>query len=168
MRENRARFTRWQHKACCRRSEPTGPLVQIFDQDKLQFTEWLGLSDPYRSAAEGHIPWPRGAGDAQPIAVSDVMQDASLSVYRQVFAKEGVRAIAFIPLIAGGGLLGDLELHYNEPHEFQVDEIHVAQTIARQVAFAVEQRHVERLFATARNDFARPSCRHLSALRIPA
>jgi two-component system, cell cycle sensor histidine kinase and response regulator CckA len=128
--------------------------VLIFDPDSvLRFKDWVGLSDEYRAKVEGYIPWPRGADDALPIAISDVMQDASLSAYRQVFAKAGVRAIAFIPLIAGGGLLGDLELHYNEPHEFQADEIHFAQTIATQVALAIEQRHVEKALRDSEERF---------------
>ena len=78
--------------------------VLIFDPDDvMRFKAWTGLSDEYRVAVEGHTPWRRGVRDAEPIAVADVMQDPSLSAYRQVFAKEGIRAVAFIPLLAGCG-----------------------------------------------------------------
>jgi signal transduction histidine kinase len=67
--------------------------VLIFDSDDvLRFKEWVDLSQEYRAAVEGHTPWKRGSVEAQPIAVSDAMQDASISTYRQVHAKEGIRA----------------------------------------------------------------------------
>ena len=66
----------------------------------------------------------------EPIAVSDVMQYASLSAYRQAFAEEAIRAVAFIPLVATGGLIGKFMLYYNEPHAFQTDELRVAQAVA--------------------------------------
>jgi GAF domain-containing protein len=90
--------------------------VLILDPDDvLRFKEWVGLSDEYRAKVEGHTPWRRGAGDAQPIAVPDVMQDASLSAYREAFAEEAIRAVAFIPLVRTGGLIGKFMLYYNEP-----------------------------------------------------
>jgi two-component system cell cycle sensor histidine kinase/response regulator CckA len=118
--------------------------VLMFDPDDvLRFKEWVGLSDEYRAKVEGHTPWRRGAGDAQPIAVSDVMQDASLSAYREAFAEETIRAFAFIPLVGTGGLIGKFMLYYNEPHEFQADELRVAQAIATCVAFAGERQVAE-------------------------
>src|SRR5579864_3753481 len=114
--------------------------VLIFDQDDvMRFKEWVGLSDEHRAAVEGHITWQRGAREPQPITVSDVMQDASLSAFWQLFAKEGIRALAFIPLIANGGLIGKLMLYFNSPREFQPDELQVAQAIASQVAVAAER-----------------------------
>ena len=118
--------------------------VLIFDQDDvMRFKEWVGLSDKHRAAVEGHITWQRGARDALPITVSDSMQDASLSAFWEVFAQEGIRALAFIPLIANSGLIGKLMLYYDSPHEFQPDELQVAQAIASQVALAAERQVAE-------------------------
>jgi PAS domain S-box-containing protein len=118
--------------------------VLIFDpHDVMRFEAWIGLSDEYRVAVEGHTPWRRGVRDAQPIAVADVMQDPSLSAYWQVFAQEGIRAVAFIPVLGNGGLIGKFMLYYNAPHEFQAEELQVAQTIATDVAFAAERQHAE-------------------------
>ena len=63
--------------------------VLIFDQDDvMRFKEWVGLSDKHRAAVEGHITfWQRGAREALPIAVSDAMQDGSLSAFWEVFAQ---------------------------------------------------------------------------------
>jgi PAS domain S-box-containing protein len=118
--------------------------VRIFDPDGvLRFKESAGLSEEYRAAAEARTPWRRGATDVQPIAVSDVLQEASLSANRQAFAREGIRAIVFIPLMANGGLIGKFGLYYNAPHEFQTQEIRVSQAIATHVARAWERQHVE-------------------------
>jgi len=118
--------------------------VLIFDQhDVMRFMEWVGLSDKHRAAVEGHITWQRGARDALPITVSDCMQDASFSAFWEVFVQEGIRALAFIPLIGNGGLIGKLMLYYNSPHEFQPDELQVAQAIASQVALAAERQVAE-------------------------
>ncbi len=118
--------------------------VLIFDvDDVLRFKEWVGLSEEYRAAVEGHTPWKRGEPDVHPVALADAMQDACLSAYRQVHAQEGIRAIAFIPLLGNGGLIGKFVLYYNTPHEFQADELQVAQAIAAHVAFATERQSAE-------------------------
>jgi PAS domain S-box-containing protein len=78
-----------------------------------------------------------------PIVLTDVLQDASLLVYRQAFVKEGIRSIAFIPLMADGGLIGKFVLYYNAPHEFQPEEIRVSQAIATAVARVWARQHVE-------------------------
>jgi PAS domain S-box-containing protein len=111
--------------------------VLIFDPDDvLRFKESVGLSEGYRAAVEGCTPWRRGAVDPQPIVISDVLQEASFSADLPVFAKEGIRAIAIIPLMANGGLIGKFVLYYNAPHEFQTEEIRVSQAIATHVARA--------------------------------
>ena len=118
--------------------------VLIFDRDGvMRFKAWSGLSDEYRAAVTGHTPWRRGAHDAQPIAIPDVFQDTSLSSLAPVFAKEGIRAAAFIPLLGNGGVIGKLMLYYNQPHEFRVEELQIVQTIATHIAFATERRHAE-------------------------
>jgi len=128
--------------------------VLIFDQDDVfRFKECVGLSDEYRGKVEGHAPWRRGAGDPQPIAVSDVTQDASLSEYREAFAEEAIRAVAFIPLMGAGRLIGKFMLCYNEPHAFQTDELRVAQTIATYSAFAAERQVAELAFRQSEERF---------------
>jgi PAS domain S-box-containing protein len=118
--------------------------VMIFDPDDvLRFRESVGLSEDYRAAVEGHTPWRRGAVDAQPIVISDVLQEASLSADLPVFAREGIRAIAFMPLMANGRLIGKFVLYYNAPHEFQPEEIRVSQAIATHVARAWARQQVE-------------------------
>jgi two-component system cell cycle sensor histidine kinase/response regulator CckA len=118
--------------------------VLLFDPDgKLRFEDWCGLSDEYRNALHGHIHWQRGAREAWPIAVSDVTKESSFAANRGAFRKEGIRSAAFFPLIGRSGVIGEIAVHYNEPHEFHKDELQLAEIIAGQVAQAAERQSVE-------------------------
>ena len=64
-------------------------------------------------------------------------------VWRPVLAREGIRSVAFIPLLGNGGVIGKFMLYYNQPHEFRAEELQIAQTIATHVAFATERRNAE-------------------------
>jgi two-component sensor histidine kinase len=56
---------------------------------------------------------------------------------------EGIRALAFIPLIARGELVGKFMAYYPTPHVFTGAEIELAVTIARQLGFSVERSRAE-------------------------
>jgi two-component system, cell cycle sensor histidine kinase and response regulator CckA len=118
--------------------------VLMFEADGVtRFKSWVGLSDQYRAAVEGRARGKASATDAQPIAVSDVLQDISHAAYREVLVKEGIGAVAFVPLLSKGGLIGRFALYYNAPHEFHPEELEVAQAIAAHVAFAAERQQAE-------------------------
>jgi two-component system, cell cycle sensor histidine kinase and response regulator CckA len=118
--------------------------VLIFDDDGVaRFKASVGLSGEYRAAVEGHSPWKQGSRDAQAIAIPDVLCEPSVSMFRDVFVKEGIRAIAFIPMLGKSGLIGKFVLYHNQPHEFHPEELQVAQTIATHVGFAAERQQSE-------------------------
>jgi PAS domain S-box-containing protein len=133
--------------------------ILIYDDDdgKMHFKASRGLSPEYRAAVDGHSPWQRHDGNAAPILVPDVMADESLASYRAVIVNEGVFALAFIPIANEGRLLGKFMLYFNQPHEFQVGEVRVAQALAAPVAVAIDRRvaeqalrHSERLATAGR------------------
>ncbi|HJQ27402.1 MAG TPA: PAS domain S-box protein [Blastocatellia bacterium] len=118
--------------------------ILLFDPDGvMRFKGWRGLSDEYRKAVEGHSPWSRGTRDARPIFVTDVTQEASLGVLRETILGEGIRAMAFIPLVYQTRLLGKFMVYYDAPHEFPAEEVQLVQTIASHVAFAIEQKQAD-------------------------
>jgi GAF domain-containing protein len=118
--------------------------VLIFDAGGvMRFKSWVGLSDEYRAAVEGPSLEQAGAVDAQPLAIPDLLQDGSHSAYREALVKEGIGAVAVVPLLAKGGLIGKFVLYYNAPHEFHPEELQVAQAIAAHVAFAAERQQAE-------------------------
>jgi PAS domain S-box-containing protein len=107
----------------------------------MRFKASLDLSPEYRRAVEGHSPWERNTRDPEPVLVNDVRIEPSLSSLRQVIEAEGIRGLAFIPLVVGGRLLGKFMLYYPQPHTFSANEVLFAQTIAAQVAFALDQQN---------------------------
>jgi PAS domain S-box-containing protein len=127
--------------------------VLLFDDGVMRFRRWRGLSDAYRRAVEGHSPWPPDCRDAASILVADVSAEPSLEAYRATFEAEGIRALGFIPLTIDGRVIGKFMVYYAAPHVFEPDEIELVETVARQVAFAIErtrreealQRHDDRL-----------------------
>jgi PAS domain S-box-containing protein len=118
--------------------------VLRFDDDGvIRFKAWRDLSAEYRAAVTGHTPWPRGTRNAQPIAVADVLRDESLRGYAEVFRRERIRALAFIPLELDTGVFGKFMLYSAEPHEFTEPELAIAQAIASHVALAAEHKRLD-------------------------
>ena len=118
--------------------------ILTFDDDGvIRFKASRGLSLDYQRAVTGHTPWPAGTRDASPIVVPDVFSDRELAAYHEIFRREGLRALAFIPLAVDRGVLGKFMLYYDEPHQCPPDELAIAQAIAAHVALATERKRVE-------------------------
>ena len=118
--------------------------VLTFDEaGVMRFRAWRHLSDEYRAAVDGHSPWAPDAAAPAPILVGDVLTDAALGELRDVVAAEGLRALAFIPLVHQGRLLGKFMLYYDTVHAFSPPEIRLAETIAQHVAFGMARLEAE-------------------------
>jgi PAS domain S-box-containing protein len=127
--------------------------VLAFDHTAaMRFVASRNLSDAYRRAVDGHSPWSSDTRDAAPILVADLLTDDRMAGLRDVIAAEGIRALAFIPLLDQGQLLGKFMTYYDTPHDFSDDEVRLAVTIARHVAFGLRRVHAE---ATVRQLFER-------------
>jgi signal transduction histidine kinase len=121
---------------------PRSAILLFGDDGKMHFRASRGLSEDYRQAVDGHSPWARDAQTPEPVLVPDVSSDRSLDGLREVIEGEGIGALAFVPLLAGTRLIGKFMVYHDEPHDFDTTEIMIAQTIAAQVAFAVD--HMQR------------------------
>ena len=118
--------------------------ILLFDNTEvMRFVAWRGLSDAYRDAVEGHSPWKPGDRDPAPIFVTDVAAAAALGELRKVVEDEAIGALAFIPVLANGRLIGKFMTYYPEPHDFSAGEIDLAVTIARQLGFSIERQRAE-------------------------
>ncbi len=118
--------------------------VLMFDEtDKMRFVAWRGLSDGYRQAVDGHSPWAAEAKDPAAIFVDDVARADMPDTLKAVIEAEGIGAVAFIPLVAGGRLVGKFMAYYETPHRFDEAEADLALTIARQLGFSVARIQVE-------------------------
>lgn len=113
------------------------------DQGVMEFVTWRGLSEDYRTRLRGHSPWIQGARDPQPIFVSDIDQTTEPEWIKQIIRKENIRALAFIPLVADGEVVGKFMTYYAEARAFTEHETELAVTIARQVGFSLQRARAD-------------------------
>lgn len=114
--------------------------ILLFDQDGvMRFVASRGLSDAYRAATEGHSPWKRSEHNAQPVSMEDVATAPLEKSLRAVIEREGIRALAFIPLALDHALIGKFMVYYNQPHKFDAEEIDFCLTVARQLAAGISR-----------------------------
>ena len=118
--------------------------ILFFDDDGvIRFKASRGLPAAYQAAATGHSPWRYGERDAHPVVVPDVTRDTSLAAFSETFAREHIRALAFVPLSLEAGVFGKFMLYYAEPHQPSEDELEIAQAIAGHVAWAAQRARAE-------------------------
>ncbi len=106
----------------------------------MQFVASRGLSDGYRAAVAGHSPWRVDEANALPITISDVARSDLDEKLKAVVMNEGIRAVAFIPLVAEGALIGKFMAYFGEPFDFTSDDTAVSMTIARQLAHSIQRQ----------------------------
>ncbi len=112
--------------------------VLLFDErGVMRFRAWRGLSDGYRQSVDGHSPWAAGEHAPRPVLVADAQREETLASYRPLFEREGIRALAFIPLVTRGKLLGKLMLYFDQPHDWTAAEVELAQQVSNHVASVV-------------------------------
>ena len=120
--------------------------VLLFDADGvMRFKAYRGLSSEYRAAVEGHSPWTSDSVEAEPILVPDVSREPTLQQYLPAFVRERIVALAFIPLVSLGRVIGKFMLYYDAPHAFDAEEVQLVSVIATAVAFAVERGRADEI-----------------------
>jgi PAS domain S-box-containing protein len=102
----------------------------------MRFRAWRGLSDAYRAATEGHAPWAADATDPQPVLVSNTADGGFEPSVAAALDREGITALAFVPLVHAGRLLGKFMLYTEERHDWSASEIRLCLTIANHLASA--------------------------------
>jgi PAS domain S-box-containing protein len=118
--------------------------ILLFDEERvMRFRAWRGLSSAYRAAVEGHNPWAPDDPDPRAIHVPDVDADGSLDEIRPVIAREGIRALSFVPLLHGHRLIGKFMLYFDTPRTLDGIDLQMATSIANQTAFAIARVHTE-------------------------
>ena len=114
--------------------------ILLFDPDGvMRFKAHSGLSSEYRRAVEGHTPWTPDTSDPEPLVVPDISREPSLQPFIEAFGAEGIAALAFIPLVSLGRVIGKFMLYFPEPRDLTSEERQLALVIASQVAFAIER-----------------------------
>lgn len=106
----------------------------------MRFQSWRGLSDEYRAAVEGHTAWRRDDPNPQPVCIGNIDTADIPDSLKTTVKKEGIAALAFIPLVSDERLIGKFMTYFNVPHDFTPEEIELSSTIARQLAYAIERK----------------------------
>lgn len=114
--------------------------ILTFDEDgPMKFRAWRNISERYRRAVEGHSPWPREAVAPEPVLVPDVNDAPALKSFQPLFRAEGIGALAFIPLVSSGRLLGKFMVYFDHEHAFLEREIEMALAIASHLASVINR-----------------------------
>ena len=117
--------------------------ILLLDEDGVaRFKAWRGISNAYRNGVEGHFPW-RNGDNPKSIFISDVESADGLQLLRNVILQEGIRALAFIPLVFHERILGKFMIYFDRPHDFMEHEILLGETIATLVSCALEGKKKE-------------------------
>ena len=109
------------------------------DDGVLRFRAWRGLSDRYRAATEGHSPWPAGVENPQPVLIDDVADAGFEPELEAAVRKEGIGALAFVPLVRSGQLLGKFMLYRDARHSWSDREVLLSRTIANHLGSVAER-----------------------------
>lgn len=119
--------------------------ILLFDEAGImQFVASRGLSEEYRAAVTGHSPWRVGDLDAAPIDIPDVANSNIDEPLKATILAEGIRAIAFVPLVSEGALIGKFMAYFREPCRFTKEDLSVSLAIARQLAFSIQRNRTAR------------------------
>ena len=113
------------------------------DHGVMRFVAWRGLSEEYRDAVAGHSPWSAEEAEPSPVCIDDVAHADLSATLKALLRRERIGALAFIPLLAHGKLIGKFMIYYDRPRPFGDAEIDLALTIARQLGFAIERSRAE-------------------------
>jgi PAS domain S-box-containing protein len=106
-------------------------------EPKMRFRRWRNLSDEYRAAVEGHSPWTADTVSPEAVVVPDALADASLASYGPLFAREGIGALAFIPLVTAGRLIGKFMVYFSGPRRLSRHELELVQAISNHLASVI-------------------------------
>lgn len=118
--------------------------ILLFDDaGVMRFVGWHGLSNAYRKAVEGHSPWQPDELDPTPICIDDVDVAEISDSLKTTVKVEGIGALAFIPLVVNGKLIGKFMTYFDRPRLFTGEDIELSLAIARQLAFGIEHERAE-------------------------
>jgi PAS domain S-box-containing protein len=118
--------------------------ILLFDTGGvMRFAAWRELSEGYRRAVEGHSPWQSDTRNPEPVCIDNINTAEINEPLKAVIQGEGIGALAFIPLVSRGRLVGKFMTYFDAPHAFGSDELGLAVTIARQIVLGIERHHAE-------------------------
>jgi signal transduction histidine kinase len=133
------------------------------DAGVMRFRAWRGISSDYRAVQEGHARWSKDTRTADALVIRDVRDlrevqgigdaraESLLARFSAVLEAENIRTLVFIPLLAGGGLIGKFMVYYAEPTDVSAHDLALARAVANHAATAIARfSAIEELRQTVR------------------
>jgi PAS domain S-box-containing protein len=118
--------------------------ISIFDPDgSMMFQVGKGLSGKFRRSLAFYSPWSSLNIDPQPVLFPDVTVALDLGEMQAKMLNEGIGACAWIPLVSQGEVFGRFGIYYDQKRKFDEEEIHLAETLADYIVFAIERKQAE-------------------------
>ena len=118
--------------------------ILLFDAaGVMRFVAWRGLSESYRKAVDGHSPWTPDSRDPEPIHIADIDAADLPADLKATIQSEGIRSLAFIPLLSKGRVIGKFMGYCRDARDFSRADIDLGVTIARQLGFSIERRQAD-------------------------
>ena len=124
------------------------------DENVMRFRAWRGLSDEYRAATDGHSAWAPDEKDPQPVLVEDAAAAGFEPWLEEIVRNEGIAALAFVPLVGRGRLVGKFILYRSAPHAWSDREILLARTIANHLASVTDRTQAQQELHESREQLA--------------
>jgi GAF domain-containing protein len=124
--------------ACSRAS-----ILLLDEAGRMHFASQRGISDKYRATVECRSPWTRDVKDPQPVCIQDIEEADLTETVKNALRAEQIGALAFIPIIANGALIGEFVAYYDARHVFSDTDVALAVITARQLGLSLEKRRVE-------------------------
>ncbi len=128
-------------------------ILLVDESGVLRFVAWQGLSEPYRKAVEGGSPRNADESNPTPLCISDIDTGGTEDPLNILLRNEGIGALAFIPLVSGGKLIGKFAIYFNARHVFTNEELQLSVTIARQLAFGIQRQRAEERLRESEEQF---------------
>ncbi|HUZ81790.1 MAG TPA: PAS domain S-box protein, partial [Gaiellaceae bacterium] len=113
------------------------------DAGAMRYRAWRGLSDAYRTATDGHSPWTPDVVDPEPVLVPRIADAGFDAELERAVRDEGIEALAFVPLVNSGRLVGKCTLYHDRAHEWGDAELLLASRIANHLASATVRTHAQ-------------------------
>jgi len=113
------------------------------DKNVMRFVAWRGLSPDYRKAVEERSPWSKAERNPKPVLAEQVSGSDLPIDLKEVFVREGIDAIAMIPILLNGELAGKFVAYYDRPQPLSEPQIDVALTLAQHFGFGLARFEAE-------------------------
>ncbi|HLH12334.1 MAG TPA: PAS domain S-box protein [Methylovirgula sp.] len=131
----------------------------------MRFVAARGLSEAYCRIAEGHTPWEPETRNPEAIFIGNADHADLSDDVAAALRTEGIGALAFIPIMASGRLIGKFMAYYDCPCVFADSENDLALTIARQIGLSIERLRAEAAHRRAEEALRESETRKSAILR---